>query len=220
MKDDIMKYILLLIMFSFNFIFAQKQVNNHIYKNFEYGLYGGINFASSSNIGGSLLFEWKIYLLTNFMLKASIGYEKTYNPNSYNVKTNGFYKIDNIKRYYTKSYRVLETQYQIIPFLFGVQYQFISYSFSPYAQIEVGYKWIDPLTIKTNPVIQGEYEKFQDLPNEFKSTDVLPVSSYSFGIGIGIRYKISSKLNLDLRYIYQLESNIVNTHNFLIGLII
>ena len=118
-----MKYFLILFLFSLNSIFAQHQNNPSIFSTSEFGLYGGVNFSAFSDIGSSFLFEGRTNLSSKFNLKASIGYTKTYNPNSYNVKTNDFSNIDNIKKYYAVSYKVLKTQYQIIPFSLGVQYQ-------------------------------------------------------------------------------------------------
>ncbi|GBD89949.1 hypothetical protein BMS3Abin04_00663 [bacterium BMS3Abin04] len=215
-----MKYFLILFLFSLNSIFAQHQNNPSIFSTSEFGLYGGVNFSAFSDIGSSFLFEGRTNLSSKFNLKASIGYTKTYNPNSYNVKTNDFSNIDNIKKYYAVSYKVLKTQYQIIPFSLGVQYQLNYDSFYPYTQIEAGYKWIDPLTTKSAEKRNGEYNSFEELPKEYKQKDTLPVSSFSIGIGFGVKYRISNLLNVDFRYLYQFDSEIFNTHQFLIGLTI
>ncbi len=50
-----------------------------------------------------------------------------------------------------------------------------------------------------------------------KSITISKDKSYRLGLGIGTKYQISHKFSLDIRYLYQFNSNIIDTHQLLIG---
>ena len=64
------------------------------------------------------------------------------------------------------------------------------------------------------------YLSFEDLPDEFKTNnqEALPENSFSVSVGAGATYPISANLNLDFRYFYKIDSQIINTHNFVVGI--
>jgi len=64
------------------------------------------------------------------------------------------------------------------------------------------------------------YFSFEDIPDEFKTNnqEALPEDSFGVSVGAGAIYPISANLNLDFRYFYKIDSQIINTHNLVIGI--
>ncbi len=84
-----------------------------------------------------------------------------------------------------------------------------------YLFTEVGYNLIDPITQKTGPTIQNQYQTFEELPLEFRSIDELPNDSFKLLIG----FPISSIFRLDVRYLNQIDSEIIYSQQMLLGVI-
>ncbi len=64
------------------------------------------------------------------------------------------------------------------------------------------------------------YDKYNEIPSDYQNGSPLVISedkSYILGLGIGTKYQISPKFSLDIRYLYQFNSNIIDTHQLLIG---
>lgn len=76
-------------------------------------------------------------------------------------------------------------------------------------------------SITTTPPEVWSYNSIEEIPDEFKGNqkdEELPDNSYGLILGVGTSYQISSSLNLDLRYLYKFDSEILNTHHFIIGI--
>jgi hypothetical protein len=201
-------------------LFSQNEKEECLASSTNFGLLGGINISSTSNIGKSFSFEWKIYLSQEFSLKLSAGYYTTSVSDRYYVKTFDFVSINNIEKYYAIFYEVYAKEYQIIPLAVGIQYFLRKSIFSPYTLVEFGYNLIDPKINESQHMLIGEYNVFNELPNDYKNkhTEILPNNSYTLGLGIGTTYKISSTIDLDFRYLFKIDSEKINNHQILIGI--
>lgn len=215
-----MKNLLIVIIVAINgLLFSQEQSETISFSNYEFGFLGGINLTTNSDIGSSFIFEGKTNLSSHLNLKLSVGYSKLYFSDTYNIKTYDFVSINNIEKYFAISYDVIKKEYQIIPLSIGLQHFFNQNILSSYYLIEFGYNLIDPNIIKSQTSPIGEFDSFDQLPNDYKNKheEILPNGSYSIGFGLGITYKLSSIFYLDLRYLYKTDSEKINNHQILIG---
>lgn len=214
-----MKKILFVLSFiSINVLNAQE---NKPFSNFDIGFYGGINFYNTDNIRGDFLVEIKTNLTSSLKLKASTGYFKTIQPYSYTVrKYSENTIIDTLPRFFATKYNLVSKNYDIFPLTLGIQYNFNQSIFSPYLSIDVVYNFIDTF-IETSPPEVWSYNSLDEIPAEFKENqkyEKLPNNSYGIILGAGTSYQISSKLNLDIRYLFKYDSKIINTHHFIVGI--
>ena len=209
---------LFLILFC-NILFAQGNDNSTPFSDFQTGVYGGINFDDISAIGGSFFIEVKSNLISNFNLKFSAGYSKSYLLESSTVKTYRMATIDSITFYNALTFNSDKKGYDVFPIALGFQYIFKSKNLSPYLLVDASYNIISAKVFRSSSSSMG-YLSFEDIPDEYKTTntDVLPDNSHSFSIGTGIIYPLSTNLNLDFRYYYRIDSEIINTHNVLVGI--
>jgi opacity protein-like surface antigen len=58
------------------------------------------------------------------------------------------------------------------------------------------------------------------VPPEYKAVRNEEELNSSTGIsaGFGVNYKLSSKIDLDFRYFYKTDSELIDTHQFLLGI--
>ena len=215
-----MKKILFVLLFiSFNVLKAQE---NKPFSNFDIGFYGGINFYNTDNIRGDFLVELKTNLISSLNLKASTGYFRTIQPYSYTntVRTYSENTIDTLPKFFAGKYNLVSKNYDIFPLTLGIQYNFNQSILSPYISIDAVYNFIDAF-IDTSPPEVWSYNSIDEIPAEFKEKqkyEKLPDNSYGIILGAGTSYHISSKLNLDIRYLFKYDNKIINTHHFIIGI--
>jgi len=48
----------------------------------------------------------------------------------------------------------------------------------------------------------------------------LPTSSLGVSLGGGVKFALSEAIDIDLRYYYKIDNEIVNTHHILVGLVL
>ena len=185
------------------------------------GFYGGINFNETSNIGGDFLVEFKTYLIPSLQLKAAIGYLNTSEPFTDTVRTiRENPNIDSLPRYFVSKYNYENKVYDMFPVALGIQYTFVKSVFSPYVTADAVYNFITG-SLDTSPSENWTYNSYEEIPDEFKQEQKsveLPDNSFGVMLGAGTSYRLSSKLNLDLRYFFKYDSEIVNTHHIVVGI--
>ncbi len=216
-----MKNLLFIILFfsSIN-IFSQEKANKSSFTTFGIGVYGGIDFKTLSETGGEFLLEGKTNLIDNLNLKLSLGYYKTLNPVNYTVKGNSTVIIDSIKYYVADSYDVTKKIYDIFPFALGFQYIFQNKTLSPYLTFDASYNFIST-SIERTGGYSMTYPSYEDIPDEYKVKHVEdnPNNSYGIAVGAGAVYHISKHIGLDFRYYFKYDSEIINTHHILVGIV-
>jgi len=191
------------------------------FSHFDIGFYGGINFNETSNIGGDFLVEFKTYLIPSLQLKAAFGYLNTSEPFTDTVR--GIREnpnIDSLPRYFVSKYNYENKVYDMFPVSLGFQYTFIQSVFSPYVTVDAVYNFITG-SLDTSPSENWTYNSYEEIPDEFKQEQKsveLPDNSFGVMLGAGTSYQLSSKLNLDLRYFFKYDSEIVNTHHIVVGI--
>jgi len=153
-----------------------------------------------------------------------LGYSTINKEEGYKVKT--YYYINyidiyqqEVNIYETLSYTVDEINYNVVPITLGLEYVFTNDRNSPFALIEIGYNFYSFKITKSNSTIVGQYDTYEELPSEFKNEapDIPKDQSYTIALGLGMKYKLSSRFNLYLRYTYQFNYSLVNTNQILVG---
>jgi opacity protein-like surface antigen len=201
-------------------LFSQEIEKPKMFSTFKLGILGGINFSTLS--GGSVVVEEKTNLTSNLNLKLSVGYSTINKKEGYTVKSNALLNYDDYNKYITSSHKVDEINYDVIPFSLGLEYVFLNNNFSPYGLFEVGYNYYT-FHFQTSHGVSGEggtYDTYEEVPAEYKNKPpVIPDDfSYRIALGIGTNYKLTSAINLDVRYLYQFNKSIINTNQVLIGI--
>ncbi|MDH7605458.1 MAG: outer membrane beta-barrel protein [Melioribacter sp.] len=216
-----MKKILFVLLFlSINFLKAQEKKP---FSSFDVGFYGGINFYNTNNIRGDFLVEFKTNLISSLTLKASTGYFRTIQPysNIITVRKYSKYTInDTSSIFLATKYNLVSRNYDIFPLTIGIQYDINQSILSPYLSIDVAYNIINS-SLDTSPPEVWSYKSMDEIPAEFKGiqkNEILPDKSYGIILGMGTAYQISSKLNLDIRYLFKYDNKIINTHHIIVGI--
>jgi len=210
------KRIIICLVICTSFIFSQEKVEKHVSPHFS--LHGGINFTDVKNLWGAFLFEGKTPVSKNLLIKLSFGYTNLIKSRNYTVNSFTERKIENILAYEAVSYEISKIEYQIIPISVGLQYNINSSLFHPYTFMELGYNLIDPKSYKEKYQVLFEYDKYGELPLEHRNVDVLPNGSYKVAIGVGFNYLLTTKLGLDVRFLTQIDSELIESNQLLVGL--
>jgi len=216
---SVAKSFILLVILSANILYAQENDKPAPFSIFEVGVYGGISFETTSEIGGIFFVEVRANLISHLNLKLSLGYYKSIKLVNYNVKTYIERSIDIPTFYSALSYDVTKKEYDMFPLSIGLQYVFKGQTISPYLIFDASYNIIGTKIVRT----EGQYwhyDSYDDIPDEFNNIHVEPIqnSSYSLAFGLGGIYHISKNINLDLRYFYKFDSEIIDTHNLVVGI--
>ncbi len=202
--------------------FPQEKKDTKTFSIFNLSLLGGINFSTNTNTGSSIIIEGKTNLTSHLNIKLSLGYS-TINKNAgYNVKTYNYVHFDTVKQYQTLSYNVDEILYDVLPVSVGLEYFFSNDIFSPYFLLETGYNYYTFHTQISNSKsgYAGTYNTYDELPSEYKNKPpiISEAESFRIALGVGTNYKLSSAINLDIRYVYQYNKSLINNHQFLVGI--
>jgi opacity protein-like surface antigen len=207
----------ILLLISLN-CFAQSIERSSAFSKFHFGFLGGINY--SSMIGPSLIIEGTTNLTPEINIKFSFGYSIIYKDEDYNVNTYRYSNFFNL--YQTETYNVDKINYYVFPISLGIDYVFNLDKFSPYTLLEIGYNFYtyETSTLAWASNTGGSYNTYDEIPPEFKNEtpDIPNDNSYTIALGIGTKYKLSTSINLDLRYLYQFNKSLINTNHILIGI--
>lgn len=184
-----------------------------------FGILGGINFNTLPTAGATISFEIKSNVSSQINAKLSLGYSVLYDDNSYELKYYNFQEFD--AKYHTRLLEVERVQYKIVPVSFGAEYAFLKSKTTPFALFDIGYKFSSSLTEGvTDDGIAGTYNTIEEIPEDYRNT-ASPLedgSSITFGIGAGLKYLLTERMDLNVRYIYHYNESIVNNSQVLIGL--
>lgn len=200
-------------------IYPQELSKQSSYSIHSFSILGGTNFNDISSIGGNFLVEYNNKLLNNLYLNLSLGYNTTLQSVSFNVKTYNTGVINGTEYYWTDNYNITQNIYNMFPISAGIKYFFNSRGFLPYFLFDLTYNFINSTFIQT-PGYSKMYNSFNNLPNEYmtRNMEALPNHSYGITFGAGTLVPLSSKINIDLRYVYKIDSKVINTNNVIVGI--
>lgn len=211
------KLIFLFIVFNIS-LFSQEVDKSKMFSNSHLGFLGGINFSTLT--GSSIIIEGKTNLSSKLNLKLSVGYSTINKKEGYNVKTYRFINREGFPHYEILSYKVNELNYDVFPISFGLEYFFFQGNFLPYCSFEFGYNFYSFHIKESNHLTSGWTNTYDELPDEHKNLPpiISEEDSYRIAVGIGFHYKLSPVINLDIRYLYQFNTNILDTNQILAGI--
>lgn len=211
------KYVVLLFLLAVITISAQEKP----IKTFEFGALGGINFDNIERIGGSAFIEGRYAILPNLKIKLSLGYNNLVEGKNQAVKTYSKTATGSGDKYQTLSYTIEKYSYETIPISFGVEYSLGTGSIIPYLTAEGGYNSfsVNVVTGLKYYGAGGTFNSHGELPAEYRSQPpgFFTGDSYRIAPGAGVRFAVNSILTADLRYSYQVNTSLINTHLFLFG---
>ncbi len=197
--------------------YAQPQKSLEPFSSYEFTVLGGLSFENSAKIYGVGYFEAITNIYDNAKLKLGIGYYNHISQNSYTVNSYKFVRIEGVEKYNSITYQVKRVEYQSIPIYAGILYSFKGEKLIPYLTADIGYSFIDPLPIKTPDKIVNYYDSYEEIPDFYRKKDVFFNSSFTYSLGAGLNYKLSSSFGINIRYQFRFDSEIANTHQVLIG---
>jgi hypothetical protein len=213
MKSTILIFIFLTIS-----LFAQDSVQEKMFSNINFNISVGPNFNTIPTAGTSINFALTTNIISNLNAKFSLGYSILYNNDSYQTKSYGY--SDVINKYYTQLFAIDRIKYTIIPINIGAEYNLFEGNLFPFIEFMLGYNISSSLSEgRSFQNIVGMYDRVIDIPIEYRK---LPQplddgSSFTAGIGIGVKYKIASRMDLNFRYIYHYNKAILNYNQLLFG---
>ena len=200
-------------------LLAQDFEPTHTFSKIYIGVLGGINFNTIPTAGAAISFEIKSNVTSQINAKFSLGYSVLYDDNSYEVKSYYFQNFD--AKYHTRLLEVDRVKYTIVPVSLGAEYSFLKNKISPFALFEIGYNFSSSLAEGvTHDGIAGTYGTIEEVPEEYRNiaTPLEDGSSFTVGIGAGIKYMLTERMDLNIRYIYHYNESIINNSQVLIGL--
>lgn len=215
------KLFVLLALLSSSILLAQDFESKSAFSNFYFGVLGETNFNTLPTAGSALSFEVKSNITSNINTKFSIGYSILYDDSPYEVKSYRFVSFDDYAKFHTHLLKVDRIRYSIIPINIGAEYLFTKSKFSPFALLEAGYNYSSS-TVEgiAHDGIAGTFDTVSEIPEEYRN--IAPAledgSSITFGIGLGVKYMLTGRMDLNIRYIYHYNESIVNNNQVLIGL--
>jgi opacity protein-like surface antigen len=212
-------FVLFMLLLS-SILFAQDFENKPMFSKSYFGVMGGTNFNTLPTAGTAINFEIKSNITSSINGKLSIGYSTLYDDDSYEIKSSGLVSFENYSKYHTRLTIVERVRYAIIPFTLGVEYLFTKSNLSPFGLFEIGYN-LSSSTIegKVHDGIAGTFDTAEEVPEDYRQ--IKPAldngSSITMGIGLGVKYKLTERMDLNIRYLYHYNEAIINNNQVLIG---
>jgi hypothetical protein len=204
-----------------SFVSAQEQTSNSMFSSLNYGLQVGINFNTIPTIGGFSLLGVKNTFFLTVNLFLSTGYSKVYDETDYSTKSYIIMTVNNETTYRTKLLYIDKVIYSVVPVYLGMEYFPISSKYSPFVACMVGYNFSSAEAEGASYIgASGIVNSYDELPTEYKSKapKLEDGSSFCAAIGIGMKYSLTSRMDISLRYIYQYNDSIANTNQILLGI--
>ena len=216
MKKSFILFVLLI----FGNLTAQDLEAQSMFSKVYFGVSSGTNFKTLPTAGSAICFEIKSNISSNINAKLSVGYSTLYDDDSYEIKTSGLVSFENYSKYHTRLTIVERVRYSIIPFTLGVEYLFTKSKISPFGLFEIGYN-LSTSTIegKVHDGIAGTFDTAEEVPEDYRHTapPLEDGSSITMGAGLGFKYELTERMDLNIRYVYHYNESIINNNQVLIG---
>ena len=217
-----MKELLVLIfLFLFGNLSAQDLESKPMFSIFYFSVLGGTNFNTLPTAGTAIIIEVKSNITSNINAKFSIGYSTLYDDDSYEIKSYRFVSFDDYEKFHTLLIKVDRVKYTFIPISIGAEYTFLKSNLSPFALLELGYNYSSSFAEGiTHDGIAGTYDTVDEIPQEYRKIAAAldDGSSLSLGMGIGVKYLLTDRMDLNIRYIYHYNESFINNNQVLFGL--
>jgi hypothetical protein len=211
------KNILIIILFAAIQLSAQTVEKDYSKSKFEFGFFTGITSERMEYFGESFMVEARYKIDSKWIVKLSVGNSKLIKED-YSRETyyNPYYDSLHSFTNFLKGYI-----FEIVPASLGVEYMILGERTIPYLIGELGFN-----SYTTNKVI-GYIMKNDYTPRDPNQIDFIgqyPRHSYYYNgtsiriaLGVGLKQITASFLNLDIRYLFQFNTHLTNSHLLLVG---
>lgn len=214
-------FLFLFLMMSIN-SYPQEITQPQPFSKFHFALFGGPNLTFPIQFGYLLQFEAKANLTSKINIKASIGISSIYKYGGDNISVSQHYTGNQSDYYLTQSYKIDKYEYAVVPLSLGLEYALTEEKYTPYILCEGGYNLYAVEVHKSNEVL-GAYGTFNPLERmgfqyNFDPSKTPTAASFRLGLGLGTRVRLTNDINFELRYLYNINSTILNNHQLMIGI--
>lgn len=211
---------LLTVLLSVN-TFAQEALEAGPFSKLHFAIYSGAAVTSAPKTGVSFMVEGKTEILPRLNAKVSVGYYKLGENDFQLIKTYRRLNVDNVVSYQTHTYNIEGYDYSVFPISAGFEYAIAEGSVSPCLILEGGSNSYSVASRCSNNVFgeTGKYLSADDVPAEYKDCILKDKSkrSYRAAFGMGARISLWKGVNLEIRYMYNINTNMTNNHQILAG---
>jgi hypothetical protein len=201
-------------------ILAQQADRSVPFSKFHFGIYGGPNFTFPLEMGYLFQLEVRTNISSRMNVKASIGFSSIYENKDKYITTYYSFTNNNTEYYQPLSYKIDKYEYAVVPVSLGVEYSLMEGEYSPYLICEGGYNIYTVEVNKSGLIAAGVLYSYEQLPAPYrnKPPQVPDDTSFRIGLGIGTRIGITKGINLELRYLYNINTSLINCHQILAGI--
>jgi hypothetical protein len=211
----------LIILFSLN-VFAQGTNKSAAFSKFHFGLYGGPNFTFPLQTGYLLQLEAGTNISSRINIKASIGFSSLFENKDNNITTYHCFILNQTEYYRSEFYKIDKYEYAILPLSLGLEYSLTEGEYSPYLICEGGYNIYSVEVRKSGQIsgAAGTFGSLNQLPAQYRNEPprVPDDTSFRIGFGLGTRISIAKGINLELKYLYNINTSLINCHQLLAGI--
>jgi len=201
---------------------AQTSGNNDLFPSIHFSALAGPNFTFPFQTGYLAQFEARTKVSSCVSIKASVGLSSIYEDFGNYVSTYSYTKIAQTDIYQSYSYKLDKYEYSIVPLSLGVEYSFSENIGSPFLLAELGYNLYSVEMHKSNQVLGagGTFSTKAQLPEQYRQEPpkIKDDTSFRIGLGAGMRFRISGNFYFEARYIYNVNTQLINSHQILMGI--
>ena len=207
-----MKGIYLIIILTAYSLYAQEEPLT----NYRLSLLGGIKFENASQINPAAQIELKNNIFPNVDIQFSVGFSKLIESTSIHVDTYRERNIEYVDYYQSHSYDIYEIQYFFIPFSLGLNYNVLD---NYYLFGATSYSIVSTDIYAKNSQEGELFESFDMIDEKYREVFIKPIAdnSISYSIGFGNLIPITNYLNMHVKYFYEINPDLLNSHNILLG---
>lgn len=214
-----MRKILLILLITASASYAQYN-SGSAFSEYHFGLLAGAGFMTDMRTGFAATLELRTNLSYRMSLKASIGIS-TVIENVGKIIPGYSYTLYRLYPYKTNYFEQDSYEYSIFPFSLGIEYMLLEEDIPVLILLETGYNQYS-VAVNTNKTLgpYNNYKTYDEIPEEFKNVypKIKSDASYRIGVGVGTRISISEKLFLDVRYLFNINTSLINCHQILAGI--
>lgn len=187
------------------------------FSKFEFSFLTGANFSDKT--GFTLSAEMKTNINAKLKLRTSLSYTSLYQDVGKNIKSYIYFPIDNNPDYSTNEYRIIDRRFLMLPITIGLEYILVNNEYTPYGLFEIGYNLYAYNTNMTARDVNF-YDSIEQIPVGFNpvTDDFSSKNSYKIALGFGAYFPIGKDTNIDLRFVYNINTQLVNSGQMLVGI--
>jgi len=202
-------------------ISAQTVEKDYSQSRFEFGFFTGVSSENFNYLDKSFFVEARYKITPRWTMKVSVGsYTVLKEENSVETLLTPYYENSQLKLH-SNTYYYKGFTYEIVPASIGMEYMLFGEKTIPFLIAELGVNSSHTRRVisyrQSNPdITPSSYERYP-LSGDRSAANFYKGTSIRMAFGAGIKQVTAGFLNLDVRYLYQINTNLVNSHLVLVG---